>query len=363
MYNYKYNNRLYIAFGVGFLENNNLPSNTDNKFLVDWLSFTSKIDSDYSIFEVLGLSHVKNYFQHIYGFQGYRQRLYFDGISIHYDHSKNEGVWVEMSGQGCRTFETYSKITFFDLFNICIYNQDNGDYHVTRLDVAYDDFNHIIPLRKLSKQVLKLQFVSKFNPKSCTVTQSAGYQGITVDLGSRKSALKYRIYDKAFERGYFQEIDNGFSWVRWECQLRDDRALNFMRECLSCTVGTVFKSVLFNYFRVVDVSESDSNKRRWNTSKWFSKFIGEVEKISLFTPCKTDYNLYKCERYVYSQAGNAVYTLIKIKGVDKFVSELQESKSETSPKYIELLNSYLAESENHSNNIVQFLAERGVENA
>lgn len=323
------------------MEKNNLPSNTDNKFLVDWLSFTSKIDSDLSIFDVLGLSHIKSCFQFIYGFQGYRQRMYFDGISIHYDHPRNDGVWVEISGQGCRNFETYSKISFVDLFETILYNQDNEDYHVTRLDVAYDDFKRIIPLCKLSKQILDLHFVSKFNPKSCTVTQAAGRQGITCDLGSRKSDLKFRIYDKAFERGYFKEIDeDGFTWTRWELQLRDDRASNFMRYALDQSVGEVFKGVLINYFRVVDVNRSDSNKRRWNTSKWFLKFIGSVEKISLFTPCKIDYNLYKCERYVYTQAGNAIDTLIKIKGVDNFLSELRESKSETSPKYKELLNTY-----------------------
>lgn len=342
------------------MEKLNLPDNQENKFLVDWLSFTSKIDSDFSIFEVLGLTEIKDFFQPIYGFQGYRQRLYFDGISIHYDHPKNDGVWVEMSGQGCRNFETYSKTSFVELFDTILYNQDKEDYHVTRLDVAYDDFSHVIPLKKLSKQVLDLHFVSKFSPKSCTVTQAAGRQGITVDLGSRKSDLKFRIYDKAFERGYFEEIEkHDFSWVRWECQLRDDRASNFMRQALDQSIGEVFKGVLFNYFRVVDVNLSDTNKRRWNISKWFLKFIGEVEKISLFTRCETDYNLYKCERYVYSQAGNAIDTLIKIKGVDNFVAELKASKSETTPKYQQLINTYHAYelADQHGANILNHLKE------
>lgn len=346
------------------MEKQNLPENRDNKFLVDWLSFTSKIDSDSTIFEVLRLTSIKQHFQHIYGFQGYRQRLYFDGISIHYDHPKNDGVWVEMSGQGCRNFETYSTISFTKLFERILYNQDNDEYHVTRLDVAYDDFSGVIPLKKLSKQILNMHFVSKFNPKSCTVTQVAGRQGITVDLGSKKSDLKFRIYDKAFERGYFEEIETlHFSWIRWECQLRDDRAYNFMKQALHQSLGEVFKGVLLNYFRVVDVSSSDSNKRRWNTSKWYLKFIGEVEKISLFTPCKADYNLYKCERYVYSQAGNAIDTLIKIKGVDRFVQELKASKSVTTPKYIELYNNFKAQeqAERNGEELLNYLKEHNLE--
>lgn len=346
------------------MQNHNLPENTNNKFLIDWLSFTSKIDSDSSIFDVLGLTGLKSSFQLIYGFQGYRHRLYFDGISIHYCHSKNDGVWVEMSGQGCRNFETYSSISFTELFKIILSNEDSGDYHTTRLDVAYDDFKRIIPLRKLSKQILDVHFVSKFNPKSCTVMQAAGRQGITCDLGSRKSDLKFRVYDKAFERGYFEEIEkDGFSWTRWEAQLRDDRASSFMRYSLDSGVGRVFKGVVSNYFRTIDVNKSDSNKRRWKTSKWFLDFIGDVEKISLFTPCKTDYNLYKCERYVYTQAGNAVDTLIKIKGVDVFLSELSSSKSETTPKYKELLSTYQAHklADQNGASILAYLKEHDLE--
>lgn len=342
-------------------ENKQPLPDTTNKFLIDWLSFTSKIDSDASILELLGLSHIKNYFQPIYAFQGYRFRLYFDGISIHYGHPKNDGVWVEMSGQGCRNFETYSKISFPDLFKIIILNQEKEDYHVTRLDVAYDDFKRIIPLRKLSTQILDLHFVTKFSPRSCTATQAAGRQGITCDLGSRKSDLKFRVYDKAYERGYFDAIEqDNFTWTRWELQMRDDIAYNFMKCSQEQGVGEVFKGVLQNYFRVVDVNRSDSNKRRWNTSKWYLKFIGEVEKISLFTPCKTDYNLYKCERYVYTQAGNAIDTLIKIKGIDNFLAELRESKSEISPKYQELLNTYQCADE-HGANIINHLKEHGLE--
>lgn len=341
-------------------ENKHKLPDTNNKFLVDWLSFTSKIDSDLSIFDVLGLTHIKDYFQRIYGFQGYRQRFYFEGISIHYLHSKNEGVWVEMSGQGCRSFETYSKTSFVELFKVIVYNQDNGDYHITRLDVAYDDFKHVIPLRKLSEQVLNMHFVTKFEPKSCLVTQAAGRKGITCDLGSSSSELKYRVYDKAYERGYFEEIEkDNFSWTRWEMQLRDDRAYNFIKMSFDQGIGEIFKGILQNYFRVVDVNRSDSNKRRWNTSKWYLKFIGEVEKISLFTPCKTDYNIYKCERYVYTQAGNAIDALIKIKGVDNFVKELRASKPETTPKYQELLNAHRAD-ENGAL-LIKYLKEHGLE--
>ena len=67
---------------------------------------------------------------------------------------------------------------------------------------------------QLSKQVLKEHFVTKYDSKKCTCTLAAGYKGITINLGSRKSAI---IYDKAFERGFYEEIEKGFSWTRREC--------------------------------------------------------------------------------------------------------------------------------------------------
>lgn len=313
--------------------------NTENKILIDWFSFTSKVHSAESIIEFLGLSELK--FIDIYGCQGYKMRKYFDGINIHYGSERNEGVWVEMSGQGCRNFETYSSISFYELFNDVLSSRD--DYHVTRLDVAYDDFEGIIPLKKLSKQILKGNFVSKFRSNNCTVTQSAGFSGITCDLGSCRSDVKFRVYDKAYERGYFDDIKNsGFTWNRWEVQMRNDHAMSFMEavQTSDFNVGEVFCGVLLNYFRPCDFSRTDSNKRRWKISKWFAKFINNAKKVKLFTKCETEYNLYKCEDYVYRQCGNAIDTLLKIKGSKAFIRELRERKCETSLKYKELLNKY-----------------------
>ena len=116
-----------------FMEKLNLPENRDNKFLIDWLSFTSKCDSDNSIFQLLGLEHIKQHFQHIYGFQGYRQRLYFDGISICYDgfSQKNGdmGICVEMSGKGLRNWEEYSSANYEKIFDLIRRN-----YHLEPVD-------------------------------------------------------------------------------------------------------------------------------------------------------------------------------------------------------------------------------------
>lgn len=323
------------------MEQKNLM-NKDNKILIDWLSFTSKIHSPQSIIEMLGLGKCK--FTETYGMQGYQDRLIYDGISIHYNSHRNEGVWVEMSGQGCRAFETYCEYEDCFLYLFEYFKAFPDEYHITRLDVAYDDFKECIPLKSFSRDVLNKNYVSRFKDDSMTVTCSAGRVGYTIDCGSRKSDIKFRIYDKAYERGYRGE--DHFNWNRFEIQMRNDRALNFIKLLDTDNLGEIFSGVIINYLRVVKPDRNDSNKRRWTMKKWFKEFIGDVERISLFTKCETDYNLGKCEDFVYQHCGNSIDALIEIKGLDTVYRELKDRKPARTQKYIHLINENKTAEEN-----------------
>lgn len=329
--------------------------NTDNKILIDWLSFTSKEHSVSSMIDMLGLTGCK--FTETYGMQGYQNRMMFDGISIHYNSCRCEGVWVEMSGQGCRAFETYCEYEDGFLYLFEYFKEYPDEYHVTRLDVAYDDFHEVIPLKSFVRDVLNKNYVSRFKDESMTVTCSAGKVGYTINCGSRRSDMMFRIYDKAYERGYRGE--EHFPWTRFEIQMRNDRALNFIQKLDEENLGTLFGGVILNYFRIVKPDKNDSNRRRWPMKKWFSNFIGYVDKISLFTKCETDYNLAKCEDNVYRRNGGAIDALIEIKGVELFLKELQERKPQRSPKYIQLVNDNTTSiAESNSAEILQILNAR-----
>lgn len=302
----------------------------ENLFLIDWLSFTSKSDSVETIVNKLGL--IGNDFTDMYGMQGYANRFYLNGISIHFNSARNEGVWVEMSGQGCRAFESLSTSDWFSLFDLIL----NDDYNITRLDVAFDDHSGIIPLKKIANDVRQENYVSKFKARSITCTFASGDVGYTIDLGSRKSAIKFRIYDKAFERNREEEGH----WVRCECQLRDERATEFLKKLDTENVSDLFLGVLVNYIRFVTPSTTDTDKHRWKLRKYWSNFVGAVEAVSLYTNLGLDYNLAKCENFVYRQCGNALDTLIKIKGVESVVVDLNKNKPpKKAPKYLDLINS------------------------
>ena len=91
-------------------------SGAENIVLYDWLSFTSKNHTPEELIDAMGLSHVN--WTVTKGARGYRDRKYFSCISVHYNGRPDMGVWVEMSGQGCRTFESLSAVGWEDLFFI-----------------------------------------------------------------------------------------------------------------------------------------------------------------------------------------------------------------------------------------------------
>ena len=94
---------------------------SENAIIYDWLTFTSKIHDLDSMLEFLGFDDSISW-QSLKGQNGYRDRLYYDGVSIHYNGSDDMGVCVSMSGKGCRTFETFGSGDYDYIFSEIIDN-------------------------------------------------------------------------------------------------------------------------------------------------------------------------------------------------------------------------------------------------
>ena len=304
----------------------------ENIILFDWLSFSSKIDSPESIKKLLGLEHCPWILTA--GAQGYKSRWYFECISIHFDGKVNS-VWVEMSGQGCRAYESYSTCCNWNgLFNMIYTDTDN--YTINRLDVAYDDWTGILDIKKLDDNARKQNIVTKF--RDYGVERSYSKEDITLYFGSKKSDVLFRCYNKAAER----KREDVPHWVRFEMQLRDERAFTFVSNFIQSDhdVGQCFLGVLNNYLRFVKPC-GDSNKRRWDTAPFWRRFVGDVDNISLFTKKDIEYNYMQLKNFVLNQAGNAIDCLITIDGIDKFCEDLKNRDSNPNPKYLSLLDSIL----------------------
>lgn len=313
-----------------------IRSDNKNCLLIDWFSLTIRFDdSQYDspfdfvcdfLSEFLGLSYMFVDWLQFQGFHGFEDRIYFNGISIHYNGKVSMGlrdrIWVEMSGQGCRAFEEFSKYNdWFHLLQLPLI--DPKTYHLTRLDIAYDDFCGVLDLSVIDSDLSDLNVVTTF--KNCSVEHSYFHDDMCVYFGSKASSILFRCYNKAAERNREDEI---YHWVRFEIQLRDDRALTFVETYLQDkSLGRCFSGIIDKCLRFVVPSDTDSNKRRWDTAHWWSTFLGETAQIPDFTKKDTEYNLMRLEKYVTQTAGAAIDTYIQCVGLKKFMQQVKKQAS------------------------------------
>jgi len=294
--------------------------------LYDWVSISSKIDSVHSIISLLEMT--EQVWEERNGFYGYSNRLVFGGISIHYGNQ--DTVLLEMTGQGCRDFTTYGSGKFKELFDLVINNHE--DYNITRLDIACDDKDGILPIEVMADDLLNKNFVGRIR----TYNVIRGSKGCTLEIGSRTSDIFIRIYDKAMERGF-----NNTHWVRAEIQLRDEHAFGFISKIneTESNLGKLFCGVFNNYFRFVTPS-SDTNKRRWKTTEYWSNFIKEVDCIKLLSNVGIEYNFGKLENYVINIGGNSIETYITCVGLENLLKNLKNRKSKITYKHKKAIQDY-----------------------
>ena len=301
----------------------------DNKIMIDWFSFTTSICSPEDIIELLGMTDCP--FTEIYGFYGWQNRLFFGGVSVMY--GGHDGlVMLEMSGQGCRTFETLGNGNFKNIFQFCVYNV--GDCNITRLDVAYDDFKGYLNLDEIVKDTVKGNFVAR--TRKWEVIQSS--DGRCVVHGTRKGSVLIRIYDKAAERNRSDEIPH---WVRCELQLRQERAAEFVRLIVmeDEIVDKLYFAVLNHYLRYVQPSCSDSNKWRFDIAEHWFDFYNSAETAprSIYVAPGMEYNASKLRHTYGHNFGGGIYTYIKIFGINTLLEDVEKAKPRLNPKYKMLL--------------------------
>lgn len=310
----------------------------ENIILIDWFSFTVKNMSHKAMIYWLGLGDIK--FEELNGHYGYRSGLFFGGMWILYDGRDDMGICVEFSGQGCRQYETSGNRSLETLVND-VSKMENA--HITRLDIAFDDVDKngdgLLNVGKIERLARIDRYISKLGNKSgqWSGKHSDGCEksplAYSVYFGSPQSHVRFRIYDKAMERGGLD-----YHWVRFEIQFRDEQAYNFI--VAQGTIGFKFCGVINNYLRFITPNKNDTNRRRWSSPEWWTKFLSHTEKISVFTKKDVDYNLDKVQRYVIDQAGNSIRTLISCVDWFKFRELVNGLDKELNPNQQKLISEY-----------------------
>jgi phage replication initiation protein len=264
--------------------------------LVDWVEATFPHETNVEkIIKLLGFE-IDDFYELADGNNGYKSKRIMGNISISYDPSEKYsaqrqsemGIHISITGQGCREYELLQSKSWSQLFRDI--KDLNG--HFSRLDVAIDDIrygddkpffkvNYLLSRAKKGYCRSKFKGAREFNKFKIKNGMS---EGRTMYIGSSKSSLMFRIYEKDFERlAEGKELEAALTaWNRFELQMRDERADSMALYIIDNNdLGQQILGVINQYVSFVDPDPNDSNKSRWKISKFWERFLNGVGKLPL----------------------------------------------------------------------------------
>ncbi|WP_046838185.1 replication initiation factor domain-containing protein, partial [Staphylococcus succinus] len=198
------------------------------------------------------------------------------------------GFHLQLSGSACREFEHYlisSGENWQDFFKRCAMKQAR----FTRIDIAIDDTKPYLKIPRLIKKAQHGECISKFragNVISGFKLTDGQTKGATFYIGSKKSDMYCRFYEKNYEMAYkFKlSVEEFGDWNRYEIQMRRSNAENcakILEETSS--ISDIVRSILNNSMRFVSEpkDKKDSRKSRWPVYQEWQRFVNGADKISL----------------------------------------------------------------------------------
>lgn len=302
----------------------------ENCFLVDWFTCSLRDFTVDQVKALIGMPDEVIHWEKLGGCNGYPESEFYNGIRIMYGATDEMGVCLNMSGQGCRSFESFGGQDWLHLFEILVSLSEK--VNITRIDLAFDDHTGVLDIYKIQSDTDEGNWTAKFRWWKCEY----GSEGISLYYGSPQSKIRCRIYDKAAERQLEDQ-----HWIRVELQLRNgnaDSAVRYLHAGME--IGTVFTGVLRNYLQFREPDPNDSNKSRWALAEYWSDFLDNAAPLTLWVNPGCEYNLGKLQRFVIDQAGNAISCYVQIHGFEglRYFIEQYKPVSKLPPKYKLLLD-------------------------
>ena len=311
----------------------------NNVFLIDWLTFVTRIDDVDTVKRILGLAGADIPWENEVKFRnGYPLQCYWSGITISYGADQEEfyqdktkarcdmGICVNLSGQGCRTYESYGANMWFSLFDLIT----KPGYNVTRLDLAYDDHIGILDIQQICDDTYDRRYGSKarYAEVIWSDNQDDDIQGRTVMVGSPASRILIRIYDKAAERGFKDR-----HWIRVELQIRKENAHAAVNELMQQHhIGRVSCGILRNYL-TYRIPTADSNNRRWPIAPYWDRLLMDMERVRLWISPGVEYNIHKTLQWMAYQYGQAIVAAEKMGVLPQLLREIRKNHPDLAPKY------------------------------
>lgn len=294
------------------------------RILIDWVGFTFMLDGT-------RVSEVLEFFEDYLGidrklfktgrrnYEGYASSLVFENINIYYQGASNQGIHVDITGQGCRYLDyMYEKLRVQDekfLQNHGLLRVHNWrdmllllfhteEIKLTRLDIACDDFHGYLDIQHMFEKCLAGEITMKF--RSWTpygkFDSDGKSNGLTLYFGSDQSDIQCTIYEKN------KQLKLDYHWTRVELRFKHQRAEEMIKQILfsdHMDIGVHFAGVLKNYLTFRVKNENDSNKRRWAVAPWWDNFLRGVPRLQIASALP-DRSILKSKKWLNEQVSRTI---------------------------------------------------------
>jgi len=229
---------------------------------VDWSEWPKRFEATYQIDPVLAPR----------GLHGYRNQYKIGRMIVLTNGTAEMGHHVIMGGECLRD------LAIDPVLLLGMVREFGGK--ITRLDLALDDYQQHITMDRMLACLRDGRLVCKsrkYQLVESGLLDNSAEVGRTLYVGSGKSTVMWRIYEKARQLRQAKKTETTLDWLRWEVQIRADRAAIVAEQIFAeQSLAVVYAALLGGYISIRDKSDDDSNRSRWAVSELWKRFVGLV---------------------------------------------------------------------------------------
>jgi phage replication initiation protein len=211
------------------------------------------------------------------GLLGYKRTLRGEGITICYDGARDQGIHVQISGEGCQAIQSHARWEGWRAFLRACYGIGAIP---KRADFAFDEKAGLLSIERMVAALEAEHFTSRYHDWSRRYGRNRkALRANVLYLGSITSPSCICIYDKQVEQIGKGQEDPG-KWLRVEMRLKQEQAQAAWdwieaNETLEGAHALLSDAVQFR------VPSDDTNKARWEVASWWASFLGDCSKSGL----------------------------------------------------------------------------------
>ena len=315
--------------------------------LIDWLTFTTTryetpkelikdcLKLDFDLFDYWEYSPLP----------GYASSVRFNSIIVCFEpredeHFQNMGMCVSLSGMGCREYENLGG-SLDELIKLVARNEE--EFNCTRIDIACDDKEDLLPLDEIFKKVDSNEINSLIRRRTLITEYDGKHRrGKTAYIGSKASSEFFcRIYDKA--KQLYKPGEKGFDecWKRVELVFRKDQANAVVKEFLDefFILGQFAAEIMNGKFKFIEMD--DSNISRCSTCDWWVNFLETIEKLKIAVAPEVTHTVSEIYDWLTTQVARNLTIIHNTLGFD-FIQRLYLDDKKLKKKHNAIIDNWKA---------------------